>query len=67
MSTNTVENHLLKRSSDASLLFNKDGIMYCIQQCLTAPDKACVKQNKWILEKEMIEDIGVLGYAHTYV
>ena len=66
VSSHTVEKHLLNRSSDASLFFNKDSMMYCIQQCLTDPDKAVRnKLNRWILEKEMSEDIGMTGHAQT--
>ena len=67
ISTHAVEKHLLNRSSDASWFFNKDSMRYCIQQCLTAPDKEVyVELNKWKLEKEMSEVIGVLGYGQTY-
>ena len=66
LSSHVIEKHLSNRNSDASLFFSKDSMMSCIKQCLAAPDKACAKPNKLILEKEMSEDIGMLGFAQTY-
>ena len=66
LSTHAVEKHLRSRNSDASLFFSKESMLFCIQQCLTVPDRTCMKSNKLILEKEISEDIGLLGYAQPY-
>lgn len=64
ISAHVTQKHLVK-NTDASVFLNKDIMMFCIRQCFNDPDRVKLTSNKFVLEKDMKSNIGVLGYAKT--